>query len=87
MASIIASGTTAADSDEFTLADGVTSNVFISGSPGVDASAAVYIKTAGATFTYLGQITHGEREVKVYGPGTFKVSRAATATAFGVDRE
>ena len=92
MPSLIASGTSAADSADFALTDGQTSIVSLAptgtGAVAVPASAAadVQIKTAAGGYVNVGLLTPAASALIVSGPGTFRVSRRAVADAVGVDR-
>ncbi|MBL0420516.1 hypothetical protein JI739_09200 [Ramlibacter sp. AW1] len=86
MANIIASGTTEASSSEFTLTTD-SANIYITGgAPGSDARALVQIKAADGTFSTVGELTKQFPAQLLTGAGTYRVTRVATATAFGVDK-
>jgi len=83
---ILASGTTAADSTDIVVAagDSVTVGVFsASGGDYLSADFSVRQVTPGALIT-LGQLNSQYRSTQLNGPGTFKVSRPVLTTAFGV---
>lgn len=90
MASIISSGTTDADSSEFTLtsADVATLSLFSATDPdlplGINAD--IKVKTSGSRYVIIGRLTEREPVKVLSAPGTFIVTRKANATAFGVDK-
>ena len=85
MPEIIASGTTATSSAEFTLTDG--SNAVLSlGNPGPASVALVQLKSTGGTFVTIGQLTSNNPAQVLSATGTFIVTRAATSVAFSVDK-
>ena len=88
MASLIANGTATADSAEFTLAAGESTTLNLLAAGGnPNAVAGIYIKDSAGTFALVGNIGGGDLAVKVLsGIGTYKVTRFASAVAFGVDR-
>lgn len=90
MANIITSGTTAADSADFTLADGASTTIFLSkaahGSVDIKAEAEVQIKDAGNFYHPVSRLNFRYPLYVLQGPGTFRVSRLANDVAFGVDR-
>lgn len=86
MANIIASGTTAADSAEFTLAAGDSTVLLLTGTPASDARAVVRIKAADGTFHRAGELTGQYPAQSLTGAGTYKVSKVASSSAYGVDR-
>jgi hypothetical protein len=86
MANIITSGTTEADSSEFTLASGESATIFLTGSAPANAVARVKIKAADASFSTIGELTNQYPAKVLAGAGTYKVTRAANAVAFGVDK-
>lgn len=89
MAVHIASGTTAASSAaDFTLADGAAATLNLFGAAGIpgDAVATVELLASNATYVTVGEMNAGTPCVQVFGPGTYRVSKRASATAFGVDK-
>lgn len=88
MANIIASGATELDSSEFTLTDGQRATLFITGTADANALASVKIKAADGTFSTIGMLTKSQPAMILdsAGSNTYKVTRAAAATAFGVDK-
>lgn len=89
MANLIASGTAAASSTpDFTLADGAAATLNLFGAAGVptDASAIVELLASNATYIPIGEMSSGNPCVQVFGPGTYRVSKRASATAYGVDK-
>lgn len=89
MAVHLASGTSAASSAaDFTLADGASATINLFGSAGIpgDAKAVVEILASNSTYVVIGELNAGNPCVQVFGPGTFRVSKSASAVAFGVDK-
>jgi hypothetical protein len=89
MANHIASGTTAASSAaDFTLADGAAATLNLFGAAGVpsDARATVEILASNSTYVVLGEMNAGNPAMQVFGPGTYRVSKSASAVAYGVDK-
>ena len=85
MPEIIASGTTAVSSAEFTLTDG-SSAVLSLGNPGSASVAAVRLKATDGTFVTVGNLTSAVPAQILSAAGTFIVTRAATTVAFSVDK-
>jgi hypothetical protein len=86
MANIIASGTSEA-SAEFALTAGTPTTVFIVGPVPADAKVAVQQKSAGGTYTSLGELNQQTPATTIYGGGTVRVIRQACANACAVDRD
>lgn len=90
MAELIATGTTAADSADFELSDGESTTLFLkkatSGSVDVSAFAEVQIKDAGGAYHPVTGLSFHQPSIVLAAPGTYRVSRPASSTAFGVDR-
>lgn len=90
MAVYIASGTTASNGADFTLASGTTStvNLFAAGE-GIPngASAPIQIKASNGSYYTLGVLDQNNIAQQVFGPGIFRVVRNANAVAFGVDKD
>jgi hypothetical protein len=90
---IIAAGTSALASDDFTLTAGQTSNVVLVGAAGAEpdpgAFADVQYKTSANTYIKIGSLkaNYVDRIVTLVGPGTFRVNRPASAVSCGVDRD
>lgn len=87
---IIASGTTAASSSDFTVVAGTPVTVFLKDAAGavVDqyARALIQIKdTAGEYFT-VGVLTGYEPALIIDGPGDYRVTRELATVAFGVNK-
>ena len=85
MPEIIALGTAAASSAEFTLLDG-SSAVLSLCNPGAASVAAVRLKATDGTFVTVGQLTSASPAQVLGAPGTFIVTRVATNVPFSVDR-
>lgn len=89
MAELIASGTAAADSADFTVAAGTTATLFLKTAsypvpPG--ALATVQVKSGTAYFS-IGTISQAEPMKVLSGAGTYRVRKASNLVAFGVDKE
>lgn len=88
---LIASGTTATTSSDFTLAAGESTTLFLIDAAGTDVAfasqALIQIKetNSGAYFT-IGRLDSNTPGQVLSAPGTFRVSRAASDVAFGVAR-
>lgn len=89
MAELIAAGTTEVDSSDFTIADGESVTVFLKSGTGgrvVDgAKATVSIKSSGGHYFPVGELNHNAPAQVIQANGTFRVTRHANATSFGVD--
>lgn len=87
MAALLASGTTAASSADFTLT-GETSTLFLDAATATipDVAVLIEIKAASAVYHVIGVLTDENPAVVLSGPGTYRVSRQACTTAVGVDR-
>lgn len=92
MASLIASKTAAENSADFTLADGQSAMLNLtqgaSGGPalGVGCSASIQLKTSEGSYIQVGELTEKDPVLQVFGPGTYRVAKKASAAAFGVDK-
>lgn len=90
MAELIASGTTEADSDDFTLSSGDQVTLFLKDAAGPtvgsDAIALVQIKSADAQYFIVGKIDFGTPAKVLAAPGTYRVKRLAASAAYGVDK-
>lgn len=88
MASILAAGTTPAQSSTVTLADGASANLVGYTAPDTAWSPfdclKVFVNTTGDA-ALVGVISDGNRIVRVVGPGTYVVARGNTATAIGCE--
>lgn len=87
MAALLASGTTAASSADFTLT-GEASTLFLDAATAQipDVIVTVEIKAASGVYHIIGNLTDENPAQVLTGPGTYRVSRLACATAVGVDR-
>lgn len=89
MASILAAGTTPAQSSTVTLASGVNANlvgyvaVGNGGWNGQD-ELSIYLNTTGEA-ALVGKISEGNRRFYAVGPGTYVVVRGNTASAIGCE--
>lgn len=88
---VLAAGTTAAESDPFTLDADETATLFMTDADGgaapLAASATVEIKdTDSETFHRVGSLNRKMPAAILSGPGTFRVSRTVQTTAVGVCR-
>jgi hypothetical protein len=91
MASLIASGTTAEDSSDFTVVAGTPVTIFLHDAAGPnvpgDCTAAIQVKSSGSQYFTVGVLDGNNPARVITGPGTYRVSKFASATAFGVDKE
>ena len=87
MAELLASGTTAASSADFTLT-GESSTLFLTAAASLipDVMVVVEIKSAAGVYHVVGDLSDEKPAVVLTGPGTYRVSRQVCATAVGVDR-
>lgn len=87
MAVLLASGTAAASSADFTLA-GEVSTLFLDAATAQipDVIVSIEIKAASGVYHIIGNLTDENPAQVITGPGTYRVSRLACATAVGVDR-
>lgn len=87
MAVLLASGTAAASSADFTLA-GETSTLFLDGAAAQiqDVIVLIEIKAASGVYHIIGNLTDENPIQVLMGPGTYRVSRQTCLVAVGVDR-
>lgn len=90
MTVLIASGTTQA-SAEFTVVAGTPNTVFLWDADGdvlpSDARALLQIKSSAATYITIACLDSNNPARVIDGPGTYKLTKFASAAAFGVDKE
>lgn len=91
MAAYLATGTTEASGADIVLTDGATAMLNLTAAspqqripPG--ARATVEVKTSDAVYIYVGELTGNEPCKILSGPGTYRVTRKATAVSVGVDK-
>lgn len=86
MAALLATGTTAASSADFTLT-GESSTLFLVSTAGLPSgsSASIEIKSAAGVYYPVGALSTGTPLRVLSGPGTYRVSRVAGPNC-GVDR-
>jgi hypothetical protein len=89
---IVASGTTQANSSDFTLAAGTPATLSLFTASGVfanDMAATVFKKDSGGVYRALkgGDLTAMRPELVLDGPGEFRVTKYASVVACGVDRD
>ena len=89
MAELIAPGTTAANSADFTLTDGQSATLYLktAGPAIAPASIAVIQVKSGASYFTIGQLTTGDPMQVLQAAGTFRVVRKPHTIAFGVDKD
>lgn len=91
MASLITSGTTEDTSADFTATAGTPVTVFLHDAAGPsvtsEARAVIQIKSSGAQYITVGELSGQKPALVIDGPGTFRVQKYASTTAFGVDKE
>lgn len=88
MAQLIASSTSAAVSDDFTVAPGTTATLslfFADSAINPLAVATVQRKGSNGSYANIGQIDGGQPSKVLSSAGTFRVQKSAYAVAFGVD--
>lgn len=87
MAELLASGTTAASSADFTIS-GESTTLFLDAATATIPNVVVQIeiKSAAAVYHIIGYLTDENPAVVLSGPGTYRVSRQVCATGVGVDR-
>lgn len=90
MANIIPSGTTAANSGDLVVAAGAPITVFLNDADGrtlaEDANALVQIKAASGQYMTVGMLSRSQPALIIDGPGTYRVSKRASAVAVAVDQ-
>ena len=87
MAALLANGTTAASSADFSLVGESTTLFLVAATTAIpDVAVLIEIKSAAATYHPIGVLTDETPAVVLSGPGTYRVSRQVCATAVGVDR-
>lgn len=92
MAEFIATGTTVANSADFTLVDGQTVQLSLfSSTTGpqlpADCIASVQSKTASGAYIEVGQLTPRDPVQLLTGPGTYRIQRRGSGvTSYGVDK-
>jgi hypothetical protein len=92
MAELIASGTTPANSADFTVLAGVPVTISLQDADGVfsnDMAATIFIKSSAAVYRAVkgGNLTGQTAELVIDGPGTYRVTKYASVVAFGVDKD
>lgn len=85
-ASIIADGTTEANSSDFTLAAGETTTISLRGTIPTTAMVRIQCKQSDGSYTDFGTLTSQFPVVVLTAVGVFRVVRRANAASFGVDR-
>lgn len=90
MAELIASGTTTAQSADFDVEAGASASLFLKSASSqtlpYDALAIVQVKSADATYFDVGVLTATDPMKVLQAAGTFRVSRVAASSAYGVDK-
>jgi hypothetical protein len=91
MASLIASGTTQADSADFTVSAGAPSTISLHDADGVfanDVAAVIKVKSSSGVYRPVigGDLTAQRPDIVIDGPGVYRVTKYASAVAFGVDQ-
>lgn len=92
MANILASGTTAAQSSPFTLAVGDVATVFITqgavSSLAYGSFAQIQVQDASSNWIDVtgGAMSSADAIKSIGSPGTYRVARLVSATAFGIDK-
>lgn len=87
MAALLANGTTAASSADFTLTGEASTLFLVAATSQIPiCSALIEIKSAAGTYHIIGVLTPENPAQVLTGPGTYRVSRQACTVAVGVDR-
>ena len=92
MATLIAAGTAAADSSDFTLTSGANTTLsLVTGNAGDDvpnnAVAYIQLKSAGGNYFTIGQLDYQNKCLVMTATGTFRVRKPMSAASFGVERD
>ncbi len=91
MASLITTAATQADSADIVLGASTSTTLSLRPANGgvlqPDAVALVSIKSSGGDYTVIGAMTYSKPLTVLTAQGTFRVTRMAAGTAFGVDRD
>lgn len=85
---LIPSGTTAGQSADVVLADGTSANFGLFGASNVlprDAAATVQYRASNGVYIDCGRLTPELPVLNFPGPATYRVAKAASVNAFGVD--
>ncbi|TPM58981.1 hypothetical protein FJ959_08895 [Mesorhizobium sp. B2-2-4] len=77
---ILATGSTAADSADVTVAAGTPITVGLKGVVDANALVIIYLKDDGAAYNQVGRLTSDVPSIMISAPGTYRFSRAAGAT-------
>lgn len=90
MAEILASGTTETSSSTFTVTAGTPVTVFLKVASGAlvprGSRAVVQIQESGTNWLTVIELTRQRSQVVIDAPGTYRVTRLAAGTAFGIDK-
>lgn len=89
---IIASGTTEANSADFTVAAGTPVTISLFDADGVfgnDVAATLFKKSSGGVYRPVdgGNLSGQKPMLVIDGPGEFRVTKYASTVAFGVDKD
>lgn len=92
MAELIASGTTQVNSSDFVATAGSPITISLFDADGVfgnDVVATVFIKSSGGVYRPVegGNLNAQKPALVIDAPGTFRVTKYASAVAFGVDKD
>lgn len=85
MANILATGTTAAVSSDFSITTEQTTLLLI-GAKAEGALVTIEVKDSAAVYSKIGELTPGNPIQVLSGPGTYRVSRSGNAVSAGCDR-
>lgn len=85
---LIAEGSTAATSADFTLAEGEKATIFLAAAAGVKwtSKGVVEIKKSAGVYSLAGRLGQGLNAVQIEGPGDFRGRRFAGEVSFGMFR-
>lgn len=90
MSELVASGTTTANSNDFTIDAGASASLFLKSATSqvlpYDARATIQVKSADATYYDIGALTESDPMKVLQAAGTFRVVRIGASAAYGVDK-
>lgn len=91
MATSLIASSTAAGTANVTVVAGTPATIFLnSGSAGVappsDAKIVIEIQNAGAVFSWVGELNQANTSRSITSPGTYRVSKTTSGTAYGCDQ-
>jgi hypothetical protein len=88
--SLIASSTAAGTSSDIVVAGGAPVTLFLLPGSGInlpaDANAVIQVKDSTAAYDYAGELTQANPIRQLSGPGTYRVVKQTSGTAYGVQQ-